>query len=78
MEHLTHRERQICEHLLHGGSNKEIGMSLGISPRTVEDHRRMLMKKAGVHNVVELVRLVYGITDETPHRFSDVMKGLNG
>lgn len=73
METLTHRERQVANLLTIGWSNKSIGMSLGISPRTVEDHRHLIMKKCGVHNAVELTRLVYGITDETPNRFDLAM-----
>ena len=72
-EKLTRRERQVCDHIVRGQENKEIAMSLGISPRTVEDHRRELMRKSGAHNVVQLVRFVYDITDATPNRFDLAM-----
>ena len=61
MKGLTKREQQVCDHLMLGETNKEIGMSLGISPRTVEWHREEIFKKHDVHNVVELVRAVYHI-----------------
>ena len=59
--HLTRREQQICDRVVRGYTNKEIGMSLGISHRTVEDHRRYIMAKYKVRNAVELVRAVYGL-----------------
>lgn len=40
-----------------GVSNKETGKKLGISSPTVEDHRAHLMKKLGVRNATELVRM---------------------
>ena len=64
MTHLTARERQICGYLCKGWENKEVALKLGISPRTVEDHRLHILKKHRVRNIVELVREVYGITDE--------------
>lgn len=58
---LTTRERQIASLLVLGWTNTQIAMSLGISRRTVEDHRASVMKKRGVDNVVKLVRLEYGL-----------------
>jgi PAS domain S-box-containing protein len=49
------RERQVLEGLLAGGSNKEIGRDLGISPRTVELHRRSAMERMGVKTLPEAV-----------------------
>jgi len=63
MTRLTARERQICEYLCKGWENKEIGLKLGISHRTVEDHRLHILKKFKVRNIVELVREVYGISE---------------
>lgn len=57
IERLTPRERDVMEHLLIGGSNKEIGLKLGISPRTVEIHRARLMEKMSAGNLAELVRM---------------------
>ena len=61
---LTPREQRICDLLVRGLTGKEIGMSLGISHRTVEDHRNQVLKKYKVRNAVELVRAVYGIAAE--------------
>jgi FixJ family two-component response regulator len=41
---LSARERQVLEGLLAGGTNKTIGRDIGISPRTVEMHRRSVMR----------------------------------
>jgi DNA-binding NarL/FixJ family response regulator len=64
MTPLTARERQIRGYLCKGWENKEIASKLGISPRTVEDHRIHIFKKYRVRNAVELVLTVYDIPDE--------------
>ena len=46
-EPLTRREREVLEQFASGASNKEAGRRLGISPRTIEDHRANIMKKLG-------------------------------
>jgi FixJ family two-component response regulator len=52
---MSMRERQVLEGLLAGGSNKEIGRELEISPRTVELHRRSVMERLGVRTLSEAV-----------------------
>jgi FixJ family two-component response regulator len=37
---LTKRQREVCALLIIGYSNKRVGHVLGISSRTIEDHRR--------------------------------------
>jgi len=54
---LSPRERQVFERLIEGESNAEIGRRLGISAKTVDTHRSHVMRKMGVHSVVQLVRL---------------------
>lgn len=54
-EPLTPRERDVLELVATGSSNKEIGEALGISHRTVEEHRSNIMHKLGVKNVTELL-----------------------
>ena len=54
-EPLTRREREVLEQFTSGASNKEAGRQLGISPRTIEDHRANIMKKLRVKNTTELV-----------------------
>ena len=57
-EPLTRREREVLEQFTSGASNKEAGHTLGISPRTIEDHRANIMKKLGARNAADLVRIV--------------------
>lgn len=53
--HLTSRELEIVRMLALGKSNKEIASSLYISVRTVETHRRAILRKLDIHSVVQLV-----------------------
>jgi two-component system NarL family response regulator len=50
------REREIVQLLAEGRSSPQIGQQLHISTRTVETHRRNIMKKLGVHSVAELTK----------------------
>jgi DNA-binding NarL/FixJ family response regulator len=53
---LSRRELQVATLLAEGRSTPEIAAKLNISPGTVDVHRRNLMKKLEVHNVVELTK----------------------
>jgi DNA-binding CsgD family transcriptional regulator len=50
------RELQVLRHLATGQSNKEIGLALGISTRTVETYRARIIRKLSLHSTAELVR----------------------
>jgi len=50
------RERQVLRYLADGKSNKEIGVVLDISTRTVESYRARIMVKLDLHSTAELVR----------------------
>jgi two-component system response regulator NreC len=52
---LTSREREILQLLAERKSNKEIAVSLNLSPYTVETHRRNLQEKLNLHNLAELI-----------------------
>lgn len=52
---LTARERQILTLVASGQSNREIAERLGVSPKTVDNHRTNLMRKLGVHSAAELI-----------------------
>jgi PAS domain S-box-containing protein len=54
---LTRRQRQVMALVLEGLANKNIAAKLGVSQRTVENHRAAMMKRTGVRSVPELVRL---------------------
>ena len=53
---LTPREREIVQLLAEGKSNACIAEALGISLKTVENHRFNVMQKLEVRSIVELVR----------------------
>jgi two-component system CheB/CheR fusion protein len=54
---LTPRERQVMDLLMEGKANKQMAHILGISQRTVENHRAAVMKKFGARSLSHLVRL---------------------
>ncbi|KKK70042.1 hypothetical protein LCGC14_2927970 [marine sediment metagenome] len=54
---ITRRERQVLVLLAEGLSVKQVAERLCLSPRTVDSHRSNLMKKLGIHKIVDLVRL---------------------
>ncbi|WP_133500507.1 PAS domain-containing protein [Cognatilysobacter terrigena] len=54
---LSTRERDVLDGLLGGGSNKTIARTLGISSRTVEQHRAHLMERIGARSLLELLRV---------------------
>jgi DNA-binding NarL/FixJ family response regulator len=56
---LTTRELEVLQLIVHGKSNKEIAVVLGLSANTVAVHRANLMQTLGIHNTAELV--VYAI-----------------
>ena len=64
---LTARQRQIMELVLAGHPSKNIAADLGISQRTVENHRAAVMKKTGSHSLSALIRLALA-ADPAPGR----------
>ena len=54
---LTDRQLQVMGLVVDGLSNKEIGRRLGISPRTVETYRALVMAKTGASSLAELVKI---------------------
>ncbi|MDO9237532.1 MAG: response regulator [Aquabacterium sp.] len=55
---LTQRQMQVCELVVEGLTNKEIGTRLGITVHTVKVHRAEVMRQMAVDSVAELVRAV--------------------
>lgn len=53
---LTPREREIMELLVTTGTSKEIAQKLDLSVRTVEGHRREVLRKMEVGSATQLVR----------------------
>lgn len=53
---LSGRETEILRLYAEGLNNKEIGVKLNISVRTVETHKNHIMKKLGIKSPVEMVK----------------------
>lgn len=51
---LSPRERDVLRYVAEGFSSKEIGARLGISVRTVENHRRNIFRRTGLRSVAQL------------------------
>jgi two-component system CheB/CheR fusion protein len=54
---LTPRQREVMERVLAGHPSKNIAADLGISQRTVENHRASIMKRTGSKSLPALARL---------------------
>ena len=59
---LTPRQRQIMELVLAGHPSKNIAADLGISQRTIENHRASIMAKTRSKSLPELARLALAAT----------------
>lgn len=56
LEALTPRQREILRLIAEGRSTKEMAAELGVSIKTVETHRALLMERLDIHDVAGLVR----------------------
>ncbi len=56
VDFLTDREREILQLVAESHSTKEIAAKLGISVKTVDNHRTNLMRKLNLHDVASLTR----------------------
>jgi two-component system CheB/CheR fusion protein len=65
---LTARQRQVMDLVIEGNPNKEIAALLGISQRTIENHRAAVMKRVGASSLSELIHLAFAASqDSAPH-----------
>jgi DNA-binding NarL/FixJ family response regulator len=53
---LTQRQQEVLRLIAEGKTTKAIARTLGISIKTVESHRTLLMERLGIHDVAGLVR----------------------
>ncbi|GAB4405440.1 MAG: response regulator transcription factor [Microscillaceae bacterium] len=56
---LTPREREVIRYISKGYSNREIAEKLGISHRTVDNHRNNIFRKCSLKNTADLVRFAF-------------------
>jgi two-component system CheB/CheR fusion protein len=61
---LTARQREIMAKVLAGQPSKNIAMDLGISQRTVENHRASIMRKTGSASLPALARLALAASSD--------------
>jgi DNA-binding NarL/FixJ family response regulator len=55
-ENLTPRQREILQLIAEGRNTKEIAFALGLSGKTVETHRSLMMERLGIRDIPGLVR----------------------
>ncbi len=53
---LTERETEVLKLISNGNTNREMANDLFISSRTVETHRRNIIKKLNLRNTAELIK----------------------
>ncbi len=67
-DELTPREIEVFGLVAQGKTSKQIGETLAISVHTVNNHRKRICRKVGVHSTAELVALAarYFLSPERP------------
>ncbi|MCC7251923.1 response regulator [Hyphomicrobium sp.] len=60
---LRPREREVIEHVARGRLSKQIASDLGLSLNTVKMYRSKAMRRMGVTNLAELIRIVDGLAN---------------
>jgi len=55
---LTPREHEVLNQVVSGRLNKEIASELGITIRTVKEHRRRVMEKMEANSLAEFVTMI--------------------
>ena len=55
-DELSAREREVLQLIVEGKKTKQIAETLNVSVKTVETHRRQIMKKLNIHSIAELTK----------------------
>jgi two-component system CheB/CheR fusion protein len=74
---LTRRQHEIMDMVLAGHPSKNIAADLGISQRTVENHRASIMKKTGSRSLPALARLALAAGGDPEERRLSQVARLN-
>ena len=53
------REYQVLNLLSNGYSSKDIALHLYVSPNTIKDHRKALLRKLNARNVAQMIRKAF-------------------
>lgn len=59
VETLSPRESQVMTMVVAGMTNQSTAAALGLSPKTIEKHRKKMMTKLRVHSVAEVARIAF-------------------
>nr|WP_242485848.1 response regulator [Pseudomonas sp. TH41] len=65
INNLTHRQREIMDMVLAGHPSKNIAVELGISQRTVENHRASIMTRTHSKSIPALARIALAANSRT-------------
>lgn len=65
-KYLTRREIEVLDLIAQGYLNKIIAHKLKLSQRTVENHRRSIMKKTKARSIAHLLNIYFGNLNRTP------------
>jgi DNA-binding NarL/FixJ family response regulator len=63
---LTERQQEVLRLVARGDTTKAVARKLGISVKTVESHRALLMERLGIHDLAGLVRYAIRVGLITP------------
>jgi DNA-binding CsgD family transcriptional regulator len=63
---LTRREREVLEMISQGKTSRQIAGDLNLSVYTVNNHRKHICKKIGLHSTAQLV--AYAVNQSQPPR----------
>ncbi len=69
-DRLSEREGDVMRLITAGASNQEAARRLGISVRTVENHRARVMEKMGATTLADLIRQALRLEDTAPARWA--------
>ena len=74
IETLSPRESEVMTMVVSGMTNQSTAVALGLSPKTIEKHRKKMMTKLKVHSVAEVARIAFDaeLSAQLPACGSDV------
>lgn len=68
LERLTPRQREVLQLIAEGNTTKQIAKKLGVSAKTAEAHRTLMMDAIDIHDIASLTRYAIRMGLVTPER----------